>query len=585
MATRRSNFMNPNLGSGARATTGGTYENPRLGIEDTTAFNRGLASSFRLPSQQEQSEVEKLEGGIDYFGTQQDAILGGLEFKENTSLVKNFTNNQLAKMQQQYEQCSKANDRRCLQQINNDLGLYQAGQANFQNLVQNYADSEIYDPKTSKGKFLIDVNGDQIKKPNGEPLALGDLTKVNNENPQDMNIGISLDKNGNKKAVYQFKLDGQTYTTNISDLTDNYLKNNFDIRSNIGLDVQRAMTKGGATERYKDDPVMFTSESKKTTEDGTSITSYKGYEGIVDTKTPGSDGLGYFTRADNAAQLFAGDLYKTSTSANVNSAFNNLAERLFNKSFVSTVPGYERPNTQNETQFKNALKNLDPSVKLKMLTDEAEQEWKINNANKGHKRGDDGRAERLDENYLVKTSRVEKPIDEGDGSGFNSNNAFDAITTLFGEGRMAGGGKRAGTFKAEEFDLDGAVKYFNDKDSKGNNFFNLYNDQALKDLLATDDLNEKSRKQINNIIRQKSPGSKNRLIGYVDKSGDIQISKFDGTITSFINEVSAFGSFSSKEKSALRNRVDEIYKKGSDIAEYTDPNDSPPPLPPITPGS
>ena len=579
MATRRSNFMNPNLGSGARATTGGTYENPRLGIEDYTAFGRGVGSTLRAP---EQKEVQQLEGGIDYFGADQDDILGGLEFKENSSLVKNFTNGPLAQMRAQYAKCSRANDQRCLQNITNDLGLYQAGQNNFRNLIQNYADGEVYDPETSKGRFLIDVNGNQIKKPDGSFVTIADLTKVNNDNPKDMNIGIALNKNGDKKAVYQFKLDGQTYTTNLSDLTDNYLKSSFDVRSNIGINVQTAMNKGGATFGYKDEPVMFTSETKETIEDGTSITRLKGFEGIV------SD-LGYFTKADNASQLFAGDLYKTSSSPGNNSSFHALAKRLYNKDFISVVNGevIQVPTTKDETAFINELKALPNDVKLAMLQDEGAEEWKIKNASKGHKRGDDGRAEKLDKNYLVKTSRVEKPIDEddGSGSGYNSDNAFTAITTLYGEGRMAGGGGRTGTFKANEFDLDGAVKYFNDKDQKGNKFFNLYNDEAIKDLLATDDLNQKDRKQINDIIRQKSPGSKNRLIGYIDKSGNLQISKFDGTITSFINEVSAFGSFSSKEKSALRERIDEIYKKGSDIAEYSDPNDVPAPIGPITPGS
>ena len=119
--TNRNPYMSANLGSGARTTTGGTYENPRLGIEDYTAFSRGVGLTLRAP---EQKETQQLEGGIDYFGADQDDILGGLEFKENSSLVKNFTNGPLAQMQAQYAKCSKANDRRCLQNITNDLSLF-----------------------------------------------------------------------------------------------------------------------------------------------------------------------------------------------------------------------------------------------------------------------------------------------------------------------------------------------------------------------------------------------------------------------------------------------------------------------------
>ena len=46
-----------NIGFGARATTGGTYENPRLGIEDMSAFGRGIASTFRLPEQEEKKNL------------------------------------------------------------------------------------------------------------------------------------------------------------------------------------------------------------------------------------------------------------------------------------------------------------------------------------------------------------------------------------------------------------------------------------------------------------------------------------------------------------------------------------------------
>ena len=46
-----------NIGFGARATTGGSYENPRLGIEDMTAFGRGVASTFRLPKEEEKKNL------------------------------------------------------------------------------------------------------------------------------------------------------------------------------------------------------------------------------------------------------------------------------------------------------------------------------------------------------------------------------------------------------------------------------------------------------------------------------------------------------------------------------------------------
>ena len=432
MARKTSNpFMSANLGSGARTTTGGTYENPRLGIEDYTAFSRGVASTFKIPEQQE-SEVKQLEGGIDYFGADQDAILGGLEFKENSSLVKNFTNGPLAQMQAQYAKCSRANDQRCLQNISNDLGLYQTGQNNFRNLIQNYADGEVYDPETSKGRFLIDVNGNQIKKPDGSFLEIKDLTKVNNDNPQDMNIGVALNKNGDKKAVYQFKMDGQAYTTNLSDLTDNYLKSSFDVRSDIGLNVQTAMTKDGSTFGWKDEPKMFERDTNITTEKGNiSVTNFEGFEKIVNDEQ-------YFADASTAANTFSSNLYKTSSSPGNNSAFNALAKRLYNDDFTSNVEGYTKPTTKDKTAFINELKALPNDVKLAMLRDEGVEEWKIKNASKGHRRGDDGRALPLNEELMTSEKYTEKPIDEDDGSGSGvskpDKSRIDRFFRLFNKG-------------------------------------------------------------------------------------------------------------------------------------------------------
>jgi len=54
--TRGNPFNSADLGSGAKTTTGGTYENPRLGIQDYGSFGAGVASTFRVP---EKEEVEK----------------------------------------------------------------------------------------------------------------------------------------------------------------------------------------------------------------------------------------------------------------------------------------------------------------------------------------------------------------------------------------------------------------------------------------------------------------------------------------------------------------------------------------------
>ena len=105
--TRGNPFNSANLGSGAKSTTGGTYENPRLGIQDYTAFGAGVASTFRLPEEKETKELNLPT--IDYIGGLKDSMLGDAAWNENQSTVDQLYND-LQPLQAQYEQCQKAND-------------------------------------------------------------------------------------------------------------------------------------------------------------------------------------------------------------------------------------------------------------------------------------------------------------------------------------------------------------------------------------------------------------------------------------------------------------------------------------------
>ena len=413
MATRRKSSpyaMSASLGSGVRTTTGGSYTNPRFGIEDYTAFGRGVASTFRVPEEQEEQKVAELElPTIDYIGAQKDAMLGDTQWMENSNLVNQLTSD-LQPLKLQYEKCTKANDQQCLKNIGTTLNVIQTGQAQFQNMLTKYADSEIMDPETSRGQYMIGTDKKNIRRPDGSFLSLSDITKVNNESPKDITMGVV-----DGKAVYKVKLDGTSYNVNLSDLTENYLTNSFDIRSDIGLDVQTAMRSGGFTSDWEDKPTMYSSQTSETTEDGVSIKTLKGYEGIV-------SGTGYFENANSRSKTFSNNLYKTISSPNVNSAFNKLTARIYDgnfksdeiKNFYAANPQLKTPKDLND--FRKQVSAVPNDIKLMMLQDEAEQEWLIANASNGHRRGDDGRAERLDKNYLIKTSTTTKPITEGETS-------------------------------------------------------------------------------------------------------------------------------------------------------------------------
>ena len=574
MATRRTRspyMMSANLGSGARTTTGGTYENPRLGIQDYTAFGRGVASTLRAP---EKSEIEELQGFNTAFELGKNDFLKDIDgttysLEANPLVNINWQNSELAQLQNQYQKAN-ARDR---QRIQNHILGYKAAigadeNSSFSKYLKYVSDPDVYDSNVSN-KFLPGVDG------KNSSLTIAQFAKINSENPNAVRISSKTNRFGIPQ--YGFEVNGQF--VNASAMTDQWLTDNFNVKADLGLDVQKSVASGGSAMRY-------TSVKPTYNSDGSSVSVTLPGGAQVETTKNATKYIrdDWYKDTDEFASKFAVNRYSSENDAIYESAWNQLTNKYKDGSFKPSSQLMQQLGVEDAKEIANL--RLSDQDKITLLQDQAAEEFKILNGNAGYVRGSDGRA--LSRNVIqYQNDTITKPIDQDDssGSGYNSDNAFTAITTLYGEGRMAGGGGRTGTFKANEFDLDGAVKYFNDKDQKGNKFFNLYNDEAIKDLLATDDLNQKDRKQINDIIRQKSPGSKNRLIGYIDKSGNLQISKFDGTITSFINEVSAFGSFSSKEKSALRERIDEIYKKGSDIAEYSDPNDAPAPIGPITPGS
>jgi len=435
MATRRKSSpyaMSANLGSGVRTTTGGSYTNPRLGIEDYTAFGRGVASTFRVPEEQEEQKVAELElPTIDYIGAQKDAMLGDSQWMENSNLVSQLTSD-LQPLKLQYEKCTKANDQQCLKNIGSTLNVIQTGQAQFQNMLTKYADSEIMDPETSRGQYMIGTDKKNIRRPDGSFLSLSDITKVNNESPKDITMGVV-----DGKAVYKVKLDGTSYNVNLSDLTENYLTNSFDIRSDIGLDVQTAMRSGGFTSNWEDKPKMYSSQTSETTEDGVSIKTLEGYEGIV-------EDTGYFRSAKDKSKVFSNNLYKTISSPNVNSAFNKLTARIYDgnfksdeiKNFYAANPQLKTPKDLND--FRKQVSAVPNDIKLMMLQDEAEQEWLIANASSGHRRGGEkdfdedgnsmlGRAVKLDKNYLIKTSTTTKPITEGEGGVVSSEDFYNTV--------------------------------------------------------------------------------------------------------------------------------------------------------------
>jgi len=88
-------YASSDLGSGAKTTTGGSYTNPRLGIQDYTAFGRGFGSTFQLPEGEEKESIDIPD--IDLAGEKSKKnkffTVDGVEYNIDDTASKLFMNN------------------------------------------------------------------------------------------------------------------------------------------------------------------------------------------------------------------------------------------------------------------------------------------------------------------------------------------------------------------------------------------------------------------------------------------------------------------------------------------------------------
>ena len=164
MATRRRTQSNPfasaNLGSGARTTVGGSYENPRLGIQDYSAFGRGLASTFRMPEQQVEKKQDlnlnlgNFESDKDNFFVDTNGVMQDMSSDISTLVNNAWKNGELTQLNNQYQKAltGSQEERNILAHIN---GYSQAIGPKDSNFVKYFAalDDGVHDHNVSN-RFL-----------------------------------------------------------------------------------------------------------------------------------------------------------------------------------------------------------------------------------------------------------------------------------------------------------------------------------------------------------------------------------------------------------------------------------------------
>ena len=150
-------------------TTGGTYRNPKLGIQDYTAFGRGLASTFRLPEMKKEEEkkeqdigvdIPEVEGGIDWYGGKD--IDRTAEVKLNQNFAEDLglrLKNNLENSKEGSQEYNKNLNR--LDLINDAIGI-DSNLAYLSNLIGDGRD--------------VDINVSNLKLPGINPREESDYT-------------------------------------------------------------------------------------------------------------------------------------------------------------------------------------------------------------------------------------------------------------------------------------------------------------------------------------------------------------------------------------------------------------------------
>ena len=182
--TNYRNYMSADIGSGAKTTTGGTYVNPRLGIQDYTAFSRGVGSSLIIP-QEEEDDTELL---VDDPGTWdvekngyfigKDGIYHDLDRDAFTIANNNFfgEGGEVERGKADWKK-NKRNKKR-----QNEISTYFSGYADLNNMGEALDMTEDSTNDSNIPVYFPDVNGNKTN------ISMADLARITRSNSNSLKM-------------------------------------------------------------------------------------------------------------------------------------------------------------------------------------------------------------------------------------------------------------------------------------------------------------------------------------------------------------------------------------------------------------
>jgi hypothetical protein len=418
MATRRRTQSNPfasaNLGSGARTTVGGSYENPRLGIQDYSAFGRGLASTFRMPEQ----EVEKkqnlnlnlgnFESDKDNFFVDTNGVMQDMSSDISTLVNNAWKNGELTQLNNQYQKAltGSQEERNILAHIN---GYSQAIGPKDSNFVKYFAalDDGVHDHNVSN-RFLPGLDGGNL---NG---TIADFIRIGNENPNA--IKIASKRNSNGIMQYGFEVAGLGFV-NASAMTDKWISKNMNVKYNQAsalIDDYKQFQVGNFKPMfYGDDETLFEGTDKE-------FKVKKANEIVQD---------GSINSFNNIAANAANTRFSSQNDAYFASAVYQL-EQDYKSGF--------RFSKELQTELNESQGNISDDLRLRLLKDHYQENFKLTNGSNMYVRGKDGRAiaktaDNIDQ-FMPDISRTQQDTSEDSGLSAPDQSRVDRFFRLFNKG-------------------------------------------------------------------------------------------------------------------------------------------------------
>jgi len=374
MATRRRTQSNPfasaNLGSGARTTVGGSYENPRLGIQDYSAFGRGLASTFRMPEQQEVEKKQDLNLNLGNFESDKDnffvdtsGVMQDMSSDISTLVNNAWKNGELTQLNNSYQNAlaGSQEERNILAHIN---GYNQAIGPKDSNFVKYFAalDDGVHDHNVSN-RQLPGLDGGNL---NG---TIADFIRIGNENPNA--IKIASKRNSNGIMQYGFEVSGLGFV-NASAMTNKWISKNMNVKYNQA---------GALSDDYKQfqvgnfKPIFYDS--------GTNVFEGTNQEFKVKRENEIVQD-GSINTFNNIAINAANTRFSSQNDAYFASAFDQMKKAYNSNKFEF--------NKDLQEELNESEGNISDDLRLRLLKDYYQENFKLTNGSSMYVRGEDGRA-------------------------------------------------------------------------------------------------------------------------------------------------------------------------------------------------